>query len=996
VTEIFISYSRRDKSFVEKFLKALNDNGYPADQIWVDWEDIPASSKWEDEIRKGVEASNSIIFIISPEWARSNECTKELQIAAQYNKRLFPIIYQNVEPKTIPAELASLNWIFFRETDNFEEALQKLLAALQTDLEWVAQHTNILRRANEWNAKGHETGYLLRGGELQSAEGWLSRATEDKQPRPSTLQSEYIYASRQDDVRRQRRNMIRVSIALVVSILLAIAAVISGISALRQSQRALASHLAAQSTNLVNSQPDLSLLLSLEANYIGDQLSDEDPALIGSLVTTLNSSPKLDSFLRAHESDVRAVAFSANGRWLATTGNPSGNVGQVILWEMTSSKSPRPFQSFTGGTQRFLTVAFSPDSKVFVAAGDEQKLFVWDPVNCCTPIHEWPVNGEVRALAFARIRDREYVAIASSSQVTFWDYATGTVASDLTLALPVEGVDLLSLAVSPAKHLLAAGDRAGNITVWDLRTGRARVKRCSYGEYDFTKEGYCEFTESDTAEIRGVAFNTEGTLLLSGSSDHRTWLWETATGKLLARSAESSEGGHINAVTGVAFNPQDDRQIASVSWDNTVRLWRVIDGQTWALQRTDTLAGHSSSIWAAAYSPDGKILATTSSDKTVILWKVNQLNQIGTPIAQMEGETWALAATSDGEHFAAGDEAGNIRIWEFNDGQWVNSISLTHPGGVVALAFSHDNKWLASSGYEEVIRVWDVATGQEAWSIEQAHGNAIWALMFNPKDTQLASASFDKTIKLWDTTTHQQVGKSLEHAESMYALTFNQDGNQLFTAGYDWDIYQWDVTNPASPPAPKPLKGHAAYVNSLAFNPAYPGLFASTSDDKTLVIWNVDADEHTEPVLGLNESMEAVTFSPNGRWLASATNNNTVLLWELDSERCSQKWDRDICQPNRLGTPLVGHNAQVQNVIFLSDSALVSSSADGQLILWNLDRAFWYQHACEIVHRPLSDSEYRQYIEGRLNLGALNIFSWLADLFGARTVTHAAPDCISR
>ena len=186
MTEIFISYSRRDISFVEKFLKALNDNGYPADQIWVDWEDIPASSKWEDEIRKGVEASNSIIFILSPEWAKSNECAKELQIAAQYNKRLFPIVCHNVDPKTIPAELASLNWIFFRETDNFEEALQKLFAAIRTDLEWVAKHTNLLRRANEWDAKGRDHGYLLHGSELQLAESWLSHASDDKQPRAST------------------------------------------------------------------------------------------------------------------------------------------------------------------------------------------------------------------------------------------------------------------------------------------------------------------------------------------------------------------------------------------------------------------------------------------------------------------------------------------------------------------------------------------------------------------------------------------------------------------------------------------------------------------------------------------------------------------------------------------------------------------------------------------------------------------------------------------
>jgi WD40 repeat protein len=997
VTEIFISYSRRDKTFVEKFLKALNENGYPAEEIWVDWEDIPASSKWEDEIRKGVEASNSVIFVLSPEWAKSNECAKELQIAAEYNKRLFPIVCQNVDPKMIPATLASLNWIFFRETDDFNDALQKLFAAVKTDLEWVAQHTNLLRRANEWNAKARDQAYLLRGSELQVAESWLARASDDKQPRPSTLQSEYIYTSRQDDVRRQRRNMIWVSSGLVVSILLAIAAVVSGISALRQSQRALASHLAAQATNLIHSQPDLSLLLSLEANYIGDEMHESDPALIGSLVTTLNSSPKLGTFLRAHDSDVRAVAFSPDGHWLATTGNPSGSVGQVILWDMTSGENPSLAQKFTGGTQRFLAVAFSPDSKVFVAAGDDQKLFVWDPAQCCAAVHEWQMNGDVRALVFAKVRGREYVAIAAGSEITFWDYATGEMDAALTLKLPppAEGVDILSLAASPAKGLLAAGDRAGNITVWDLRTHRIKIQRCSYGQVDTNAEGYCDSTNTEGAEIRGVAFNSEGTLLISGSTDNCAWLWDTANGQLLTKSVESDEGGHMNAVAGVAFNPQNDQEVATVSWDNTVRLWNVVEGSIWSLKRVDTLVGHSSSIWSVAYSPDGKTLATASSDKTVILWKVNQINQLGTPITQLEGEVWALAAAPDGSRLAAGDDAVNIRLWEFEGGQLKNPVSLSHPGGVLALAFSHDGKWLASAGYENTIRVWDLKTYKEAWQIEKAHADAIWSLMFSPDDTQLASASYDKTVKLWDTRSHQQTGKSLEHPIEMYVLTFNEDGTQLLAAGYDRTIYSWDVTNPASPSNPNLLTGHTAFVNSLAFDPIYPSLFASTSDDKTLVIWNVDKDEHTDPVLGLNESMEAVTFSPNGQWLASATNNNTVLLWELDSERCSEAWDKDTCQPNRLGMPLVGHAAQVQNVVFLSDTALVSSSADGQLILWNLDKSFWYQHACDIVKRPFSDSEYRQYIENRINLGLLNVFSWFLDLFGAKAPTLAEPACIS-
>jgi len=997
VTEIFISYSRRDKVFVEKFLKALNDNGYSSDQIWVDWEDIPSSSKWENEIRKGVEEANSVIFILSPEWAKSNECAKELQVAAEYNKRLFPIVYQPVDSKTIPAELASLNWIFFRETDNFDDALQKLLAAVKTDLEWVAQHTNILRRANEWNTKGQDNGYLLRGSELQQAEAWLSQATENKQPRPTPLQSEYIFASRRDDVRRQRRNLILVSTALVVSIGLAIAAAFAGVEALRQSQNALASQLAAQSANLVNTQPDLSLLLSLESNYIGDELGESDPAWLGSLVTSLNSSPKLGTFLRAHDSDVRAVTFSPDGHWLATTGNPSGDVGQVILWDMTSTAASRPYQKFMGGTMRYLSVAFSPDGKKFVAAGNENKLFVWDPEKCCTPVAEWPVSDQVRALVFVQVRGREYVAIASGQAVTFWDMTNGKMNDGLTLQIPTEddAVRILSLAVAPETDLLAAGSDDGNVTVWNLNTRKVQFHECSYGDPGTNERTVCLESGQGDTDIRGVAFNADGTLLISGSSDQRAWLWDTQTGEALAQSAHGNEGGHINTVTSVAFNPKNERQVATVSWDNTVRIWDLVsENNQWSFERTDTLAGHSNSIWTVAFSPNGGWLASGSSDKTVILWKVDQLNQIGTSVAQMEGEVWALAAAPNGKQFAAGDEAGNIRIWNFDGDKVKEASTFKHAEGVLTLAFSHDGKWLASAGYDQTINVWNVQTGKLAWQVEKAHTDQIWSVMFSPDDTKLASISYDKTAKIWDTATHKQIGNALEHNNRMYALTFNNDGTQLLTAGYDSNIYLWDVTNLAAQPKPSLLTGHSAFVNSLSFNPQYPNLLASTSDDKTLLIWEMLSKEHTEPVLGLNESMEAVAFRPSGDWLASATNNSTVLLWQLDSQRCSEDWFKDTCQPGRIGTPLIGHNAPVANVLFLSDTALVSSSTNGQLILWNLDKSFWYQHACNIVNRQLYDSEYNQYIEDKINFALLNTVAWFSDLFGAEPPI-AAPSCLS-
>lgn len=1000
MTEIFISYSRRNKAFVEKFLAGLKNNGYAGDNIWVDWEDIPASSKWEDEIRKGIEETNSVIFILSPEWAKSNECAKELKVAAEFNKRLFPIVCQDVNPSTIQPELASLNWIFFRETDDFDAAMQKLLAALKTDLDWVAQHTTLLRRANLWESNGRETSYLLRGGELQAAEAWLAHAADEKQPRPTQLQSEFIYASRQEESRlqaealkRQRRTLIMVSIAGVISLILAIAAAFLGFEAARQSQRALASELAAKANDLVRSQPDLALLLSLEANHIGDLLDETDAAWYGSLVTTLNSSPRLGIFLREHQQDVRAVAFSLDGHWLATAGgHPSGDSGELLLWDMTTAGAQTPTHQFlTDKAQRLLAVAFNADASRLVAAGNDGTLFVWDLENCCSAPAEWEAGGTVRALTFLGVNGHEYLAAGIGKDVRFWDFATGESKPELTLSLlsPEEGVRVLSLAASPSNHLLAAGSEDGTVTVWDVATRELKFSQCSYGET------LADCDPANEAEIRGLAFNAAGTLLAAGSSDRRVWLWDVQTARRLARSPLGNAGGHINTVAGVAFNPQNDNEIASVSWDNNVHLWRVEqDGERWRLNPVDTLAGHASSVWAVAYTPDGKWLATGSSDKTVILWKLDQLNQIGTSITRMGENVWALAASWDGKQLAAGDEAGNLRIWQFDGERLHDLVTLQHPGGILAVAYSHNDQWLVSAGYDRTIRFWDTTTWQEGQPIENAHTSDIWGLEFTQDDTRLASVSLDQTAKIWDVATRAQVGATIEHDDETYALTFiDAAGTQLLTTGYMNDILRWDLSDPASPQQTGLLTGHSAFVNSLAFNRDYPSLMASTSDDKTLLIWNVALGEHTPAVQGLSESMEAVTFSPDGEMLASATNNSTILLWQVDSEECSDAWNPATCQPIQLGTPLTGHNAQVQNVVFLSDTKLVSSSADGQLILWNLDKKFWYEHACHVVGRGFTESERLQYITDKLNPVLLNAVAWLSDPFDADP-PHPAPSCI--
>ena len=129
--QIFISYSRRNKDFTQKLFTAFESEGR---SVWADWDDIPASSDWDAEIKDGIRKAESVVFLLSSEWIKSNECRKELAYSVEMGKRLFPVLLENVDAKEVPTELAKINWIYMREGDDFDKAFQSLCSAFDTDL----------------------------------------------------------------------------------------------------------------------------------------------------------------------------------------------------------------------------------------------------------------------------------------------------------------------------------------------------------------------------------------------------------------------------------------------------------------------------------------------------------------------------------------------------------------------------------------------------------------------------------------------------------------------------------------------------------------------------------------------------------------------------------------------------------------------------------------------------------------------------------------------
>ena len=146
MAQVFISYSRKDKSFVQKLFDALTQEKR---DVWADWEDIPPSAKWLREIYDGIEAADNFVFIISPDSVASKPCGMEIDHAAQHNKRFIPILYRSPGKADLPEAIASHNWIYFNDETEFPASLAILLKAIDTDLDYVKAHTRFLLKAQE-------------------------------------------------------------------------------------------------------------------------------------------------------------------------------------------------------------------------------------------------------------------------------------------------------------------------------------------------------------------------------------------------------------------------------------------------------------------------------------------------------------------------------------------------------------------------------------------------------------------------------------------------------------------------------------------------------------------------------------------------------------------------------------------------------------------------------------------------------------------------------
>jgi WD40 repeat protein len=966
--DVFISYAREDVAFVRRLHERLLE---AQKTCYVDFRDIPQwSEDWQRDLYAQIDASNAVAVVVSPDSVASENVAREVGRAVAGHKRLRPLLLREVDAARVAAELARPQWIDFRDPAGFEARFAELLAVLETDVDWVEQHTRLLLAANDWRERAEDRSLFLGRTDLRQAEAWLARQA-GHEPAPSDLQLRFVLASRAAATRRQRRTLGSVALALIVTAALAVFALIQRAQALDQRDQARSRELAALATAQLDSNPERSLRLALRAGRTAP--TDEAEAALQQAIaqshvrmtlrTGRASSPILDSAvtpdgryavtvhqdrlgrvwdvrtgrnvatLRGHTAPVTSVDISPDGRLAVTASARRSSAlrdDSVRIWELPSGRLVGRLRHDADGIG---SAAFSPDGGRVLTTTDPDAFdpaTVWD-VQSGRRVLELGEDGE---MSFATWSPDGTKIATIDDAVTVWDARSGKA---LRRFRPGRDAFPADVAFSPdGRRLAVAGD--GVAFIASLATGRTTPLPGSHELFEaltgvrFCPDGSCVLTTAvddtarlwslsgrelrvlrgHTADVTAASFSRDGRYVVTASEDSTARVWSTHSGAQLAVLR-----GHGASIAGAHFLAGTNR-VLTTSADGTARSWDP--GVT-------VLDDHEDFVTDARFSPDGAGVATAASDG-VRLWTIAGRLRKHPPTDDLS-TVEAVAFSPDGNRLLT--EQDTVSLWS-GSGARVHSFDP----GIGYPAFSPDSS-LVAAGATDAVVLFSATSGRRVATLAVGapddRKTAVFRPAFSPDGRLVAAPGALTGAHVWDV---RRRGRSvdLRTPERIDKVAFSPDGRQLLTAGDSAALLRiWDLDTRKS----VVLDRYRSGARSVEYSPDGRLIAAVAAGERSVRVYDAQRQRRVSVLRHENEALGA-TFDPGSRLLLTVSDEQTAHLWDARS--------------GRLVSTIGGDADTIAAARFDPDGhRIVTASQDGTAIIHRCDECLPYDKLLALARR---------------------------------------------
>jgi WD40 repeat protein len=697
-----------------------------------------------------------------------------------------------------------------------------------------------------------------------------------------------------------------------------------------------------------------------------------------------NISRVIGNLRLRHSGEIKAVAFSPDGQYIATAGSDK----LVKVWDLGNGHERF---ACVGHTDKVRGLGWSSDGKFIVSAGGEKNIKIWDAANGKEKLNIEAAGEEVTALALSKDGKHLFTGqlkVPGNPPNGLFVYETAT-------GKPVRDVrdfpnKIDAIALSHDGTLLATGDANGNTRLWqypsfidnvnqpafwtqqDLNGATyhlafspddktlARCSATTVKLYTTPQPGGAFQAAAPRATISGInyparyacsVFSKDGKTLYVGTTQGNIQFFEADN---VAQKAGEFKSAHNSQLNGLVFSP-DGNRLASCSGDFLVRLWDF----DVVLQSRD-FEGHDAPVWTAAFSSDASRLISASADRTVKVWE-RDTGKAQFTITDHTAPVTCAQFSPDGKLIASGGGDKIIRIFDAANGKPLRTCE-GHQGTITFLEFSFDSKRIVSGSADRRIKIWDADTGKEKLSIDD-NPSIVASVAFSPNAKQIAVANVDQTIRLYDASSGKLQHSWNAHGVAVNGVAYSPDGQWLASCGADTAVIVWPLANPGADSIR--LMGHAGPVSMVAFRKDNQHL-VSCGSDQLVKLWKIEgnAGKEVQTFRGHKDWVTSVAFSKDGFHVVSSSVDRRLKIWEITSrelpllaehtapvlavavspdgkiiatgseDKSIKLWD---AKSGLEIATLTGHTSWVQALVFTPDSKrLISSGEESEIRFWNV------------------------------------------------------------